>query len=509
MNNGLPFLLDSIFGKQNLESVSLEELYEVIDEFPSFNAAHYLLSRKLKLQNDQAYEMESMRTSLYFNNPIWLQYILEENYIAGDRMPESYRGENEPEKETHLPTTDFRGDTTLIKEPSDAEMFPESIGSVIDLPSSQMNEESPVKSFDELISKYKMEEVLFSSVSDENASIREVENIPETQIEKPSKLISDFTLGEDEKIQDFHANIIEEEYEIREEILNDYGIFEEVRVKKPEPDIASFDKSGEEISQLQENPLLEISANSNDSIIENEPVAELFKLEREADIEQKSSVNIDQETDEIIEHKMDADYEAFDKPVLENPGTSDESMPLPEFKLDADATLADATDRLYLETEEDDIDGNGQMQELVSRFDKQQKAMPAFDAKNAESIVFAPYHMIDYFASQGIKLVIEDQPSDSFTKQLKSFTDWLKVMKKIPVKQVTEKSDEKDAERIRRFAAHSIEERDILTESMAEVLAKQGMYENAIALYQKLSLIYPPKSAYFASRIEQLKASLS
>jgi hypothetical protein len=44
---------------------------------------------------------------------------------------------------------------------------------------------------------------------------------------------------------------------------------------------------------------------------------------------------------------------------------------------------------------------------------------------------------------------------------------------------------------------------------MAEVLAKQGMYENAIALFQKLSLIYPPKSAYFASRIEQLKASLS
>ena len=116
--------------------------------------------------------------------------------------------------------------------------------------------------------------------------------------------------------------------------------------------------------------------------------------------------------------------------------------------------------------------------------------------------------MIDYFASQGIKLVLEDQPSDNFGKQLKSFTDWLKVMKKLPPRAVSEKTDEKEAERIRHFAAHSIEDRDILTESMAEVLAKQGMYENAIALYQKLSLIYPPKSAYFASRIEQLKASL-
>src|SRR5664279_1825954 len=149
-----------------------------------------------------------------------------------------------------------------------------------------------------------------------------------------------------------------------------------------------------------------------------------------------------------------------------------------------------------------------QIQDLVSRFGEKQKSIPLFDAKKAESIVFAPYHMIDYFASQGIKLILEDQPADSFGKQLKSFTDWLKVMKKLPVQPLSEKTDEKEADRIRHFAAHSIEERDILTESMAEVLAKQGMYENAIALYQKLSLIYPPKSAYFASRIEQIKASL-
>jgi hypothetical protein len=105
-------------------------------------------------------------------------------------------------------------------------------------------------------------------------------------------------------------------------------------------------------------------------------------------------------------------------------------------------------------------------------------------------------------------LVLEENPVDNFGKQLKSFTDWLKVMKKIPTMPSSGTTDEKESNRIRHFAAHSIEERDILTESMAEVLAKQGMFENAIALYQKLSLIYPPKSAYFASRIEQLKESL-
>src|SRR5450755_726457 len=78
MNSGLPSLLDAIFGKQDLASVSLDEMYDVIKEFPSFNAAHYLLAKKLRQRNDAAFEKESMRTALYFNNPFWLQSLLDE-----------------------------------------------------------------------------------------------------------------------------------------------------------------------------------------------------------------------------------------------------------------------------------------------------------------------------------------------------------------------------------------------------------------------------------------------
>jgi hypothetical protein len=56
MNNGLPSLIDAIFGKQDLTLVSLDEMYEVIKEFPSFNAAHFLLAKKLKQQDDADYE---------------------------------------------------------------------------------------------------------------------------------------------------------------------------------------------------------------------------------------------------------------------------------------------------------------------------------------------------------------------------------------------------------------------------------------------------------------------
>ena len=233
------------------------------------------------------------------------------------------------------------------------------------------------------------------------------------------------------------------------------------------------------------------------------PIENYALFPREKILEQPSGFQ------EPMKDPDEADYEAFDGPIEEAAETEPltrEATESPEMTAFLSQAEADDTGSGDLQSQESEM--TGELQEIVSRFGEKQKSLPLFDSKKAESIVFAPYHMIDYFASQGIKLVLDDQPSDSFGKQLKSFTDWLKVMKKVPPQPASDKLPEKEADRIRNFAAHSIEERDIMTESMAEVLAKQGMYENAIALFQKLSLIYPPKSAYFASRIEQLKASL-
>ncbi|RZA27185.1 MAG: hypothetical protein EOP02_10495 [Proteobacteria bacterium] len=54
-------------------------------------------------------------------------------------------------------------------------------------------------------------------------------------------------------------------------------------------------------------------------------------------------------------------------------------------------------------------------------------------------------------------------------------------------------------------AAHSIEEKEVVTEAMAEVWIKQGHNAKAIDIFNKLSLQNPSKSAYFAAKIEQLK----
>ena len=124
------------------------------------------------------------------------------------------------------------------------------------------------------------------------------------------------------------------------------------------------------------------------------------------------------------------------------------------------------------------------------------------------------YHTIDYFASQGIKIDLNQGHQDELSTKLKKFTDWLKEVKH-PVSEGqtapqseadTPFSSESDIEKaVVTIAEKSNESREVVTETMAEVLGKQGRREKAIQLYQKLSFINPEKSVYFAAKIQQLK----
>ncbi len=111
----------------------------------------------------------------------------------------------------------------------------------------------------------------------------------------------------------------------------------------------------------------------------------------------------------------------------------------------------------------------------------------------------------DYFAAQGIEIDLSKLPQDKLTLQLRSFTAWLKVLKEkegIPNTPELEEAQEKEITAIAE-KANILEE--VVTEAMAEVWEKQGNSRKAIGLYSKLSFIFPEKSVYFASRIEQLK----
>ena len=128
----------------------------------------------------------------------------------------------------------------------------------------------------------------------------------------------------------------------------------------------------------------------------------------------------------------------------------------------------------------------------------------AIDPATAE-LTFEPFHTVDYFASQGIKFKEEEKPKDKFGQQLKSFTDWLKTMKRLPVSEITKAVEVNSEQKVEQLAEHSLKDREVVTEAMAEVWEKQGNAAKAIEVYSKLSLLDPSKSPYFAAKIEDLK----
>jgi hypothetical protein len=119
-------------------------------------------------------------------------------------------------------------------------------------------------------------------------------------------------------------------------------------------------------------------------------------------------------------------------------------------------------------------------------------------------IMFEPLHASDYFASQGIKLSEDMMGNDKLGKQLKSFTSWLKTMKKVHPDKISETGRATDTA-IQTIAEKSNLEEDIVTEAMAEAYILQNKHAKAVDTYEKLSLLNPAKSAYFAAKIESLK----
>jgi hypothetical protein len=118
-------------------------------------------------------------------------------------------------------------------------------------------------------------------------------------------------------------------------------------------------------------------------------------------------------------------------------------------------------------------------------------------------IPIEPYHTVDYFASQGIKTLLDNQ-NDDLGKKVRSFTAWLKTMKSLQPVQGND-SIEDDDEEIDNGNGDQVKTEIIATEAMAEVYLKQGLAHKAIEVYAKLSLQNPANSHIFANKIIQIK----
>ncbi|HVB03849.1 MAG TPA: hypothetical protein VNE41_09030 [Chitinophagaceae bacterium] len=134
-----------------------------------------------------------------------------------------------------------------------------------------------------------------------------------------------------------------------------------------------------------------------------------------------------------------------------------------------------------------------------------------------------PLYTEDYFAFQGIRL--PEQPDDTrkpTSAQMRSFTDWLRAMKRPRTAPDPDLGHQAAGNRLSRIytaveegqistavekmALDSISTGDeVITEAMAEIRIRQGQTQKAIAIYEKLGLLNPGKSGYFADKIAMIQ----
>lgn len=162
-------------------------------------------------------------------------------------------------------------------------------------------------------------------------------------------------------------------------------------------------------------------------------------------------------------------------------------------------------DELPLDEDEDDGPVNVNLSKLIKQHLSEFKKPIETSADTISKP--NPFHTIDYFASQGIKF-IAGQQTDMLGNKVKSFTEWLKQMKRINQQPTDLGTDAETEHIIEAIAKTSNETKDVITETMADVLVKQGKIDKAIQLYQKLSFLDTAKSTYFAAKIQELKSKI-
>ena len=392
---------DLFYSKHNNDIASFEE---AIKEQPVSSLSQFLLLYHYKRTNDERFEKLAGKTALYFNNPNWLQFQLEQTGLQNE----------------------------IIAEPKD----------------------EPIESghFAVLLPK------------ENNSSTDDLAVATENEVEKaitPEETDNDYLSSKE-----------------NEEAVNVDELTHEDNASQPE--LLSEVPNEQESSEI-----------NSQEIVPDEPVNENNEIAQDSENSHSTSTIAEEVAFEPKEELLEDDRLKNEMPLANESHVQEAFEPKVEIAEVAQDTPANK-ESIFEENKEKNPSADVQAPTLL------------LSPQNDEPLAFEPLHTVDYFASQGIKIREDMLTNDKLGKQMRSFTDWLKSMKKLHPGKMPEQN-----EVIERIIQSSAEESnadaEVLTEAMAEVLIKQNKREKAIEMYEKLSLMNPSKSTYFAAKIDSIK----
>ncbi len=454
MQDQLNTVIRQLFQKNSLGDVSEQTLRDFTEKYPYSPIGQLLLAKKLRQSKTEGFETQAAKSVLYFNNPLWFDWLISMEHVRDNSNEEQIR-------DTPPPTDPLIAEAIPEEETIQEEKADEILNEKV--PAEETNdviveeitiEEEMAEEFDDEIN----ENIGFVSDAPKQSGIDDSYRMEEHVEEKPlidaesSKEVNEETWVHDTNEQIEHA-VAEPGKEgtntFDDELVENTGFIPEERKQEEREEPAPIESEISESAGFKNETAVKYGENGH---------AE----EQRSEIKKDESESIDNDLSK---------YPAFVSEVQDQP-QSELTTPVPSD---------------LIEKGPEDVEKTA----------------------STDDLSFEPYHTIDYFASQGIKLKQEDLEKDKFGKQLKSFTDWLRSMKKIPGSKSPQSLEVEpgDSATIRKKADESIEGKEIETETMAEVWAKQGNITKAISIYEKLSLSNPDKSHYFAAKIEQLKAN--
>ena len=557
MNQSLERILINLAGNKDLQQVSLGDLEKITDEYPYFSISHILLTNKLQIEGNERSEKQAQLTALYSHNPWWLHYqltdkleqiatkesdLLNETKIASANTNDVSRIKDDDSikaEETHLfivPPQDrdrvllTDGDDnvdpkTLLTQTTTLPVLPENmVEQVTAQPGQEKDLDEDIRFEREEVEETNDDEVLHTDIEEEEEVIVSEAQTPVNSNENRSNeydaLSKSEEVAHEAEVVPITFEFTRQELEIAGKLAHDTlaevnldsdsnSLFTLPGNNAPEievPITTEFTKQElDESSRLAYAALAETSAEPNRESLFILPVSSQGELIIE---ELKSEKEQDPKVDAIGQIKIEAVKTEMEEQPNESPpikATQTSRLTFSKNQLAAwkENATEEETEIELPEASPEAYSNNQMLQNIKSILDT---PLTTTKAAAQSLIPIDPYYTVDYFASQGIKLVLESEPTDQLGKKLKKFTHWLRHMKKLGPEDALASDEDDDSEAtVIRIADFSNTQREIITEAMAAVLEKQGKKEKAIQIYIKLSFLYPDKSAFFADKIKILK----